>query len=693
MYRRVAALTTAALLSVFALFTVVSAQFKPDVFVLDQAVVDGMVKVSRAVINEPGWIVIHADNGGEIGAPIGQAPLTDGINAQVSVAVDVDSVTDALYAMLHTDAGVAGTYEFPDGPDVPLLVDGEMVSPAFAVMGIENTVVGTAINAGSFDTLVAAIEAAGLIETLQGDGPFTVFAPTDEAFAKLPAGTVDALLEDPETLSGVLLHHVVAEETLSNQLEDGLNLASIQGAPLTIAIDSVGPMVNGASITAADIEAFNGVIHVIDTVMLPPANGSGGDESSGTSESTSQETDSSTEESSEESTDSADFGDIVETAIAADGFNTLVAAVQAADLVATLQSEGPFTVLAPTDAAFAELPEDQLAALLESPDELADILLYHVIPGSTLSTDLVDGLEVATAQGASVTFGVGSSGATVNGSNILVADILASNGIIHAIDKVLLPPADGVEEAPTDGDDSSNADEDSEDSEDSQDGGNESDSEDTEESSADQGNNGATGDIISIASGSEDFSLLTTAIIAAGLETTLRGDGPFTVFAPNDDAFAKLPEGAVDALLADRDALIDLLFYHVVSGNLQSPGISDGLSVTTLQGSDIAFSVTANGVGVNDANVIAADVAATNGVIHVIDMVLLPVASQPEPTPVPPTPVPATPLPPTPTPDPNQPVTIPQTGGSFGGFGTTLPLVSLMLVALFAVALWERKVK
>ncbi|KQI69844.1 Nex18 symbiotically induced protein [Loktanella sp. 3ANDIMAR09] len=138
-----------------------------------------------------------------------------------------------------------------------------------AAHAAEKDIVDTAVEAGNFTTLVAAVEAAGLVETLKGEGPFTVFAPTDEAFAALPEGTVEGLLADPEALAAVLTYHVVPGAVMSTDLTDGMNAATVNGADVTITVgDSV--MVNDATVTTADIAASNGVIHVIDTVILPP---------------------------------------------------------------------------------------------------------------------------------------------------------------------------------------------------------------------------------------------------------------------------------------------------------------------------------------------------------------------------------------------------------------------------------------
>ena len=131
-------------------------------------------------------------------------------------------------------------------------------------------IVDTAVGAGSFGTLVAAVQAAGLVDTLKGDGPFTVFAPTDEAFAALPEGTVESLLkpENQDQLVAVLTYHVVAGKVMSTDLSNGMTAPTVQGSDVTIMTDG-GVTVDGAKVVAADVEATNGVIHVIDTVILP----------------------------------------------------------------------------------------------------------------------------------------------------------------------------------------------------------------------------------------------------------------------------------------------------------------------------------------------------------------------------------------------------------------------------------------
>lgn len=299
-------------------------------------------------------------------------------------------------------------------------------APAEAAPAAQD-IVDIAVGAGSFGTLVAAVQAAGLVETLKGEGPFTVFAPTDEAFAALPAGTVEALLADPEgQLTQILLYHVVPGKVMSSDLSDGMTAATAQGGEVSFSVADGAVKVNDATVVTADIEASNGVIHVIDTVILPPAEEAAASEA---------------EAAASEAEVAAPAGNIAEVAAAAGSFATLLAAVEAAGLVDELTGEGPFTVFAPTDDAFAALPEGTVESLLADPEgALRDILLYHVVAGKVMSTDLSDGMMADTLQGAPITVGIADGAVTINNANVVAADVEASNGVIHVIDAVILPP-------------------------------------------------------------------------------------------------------------------------------------------------------------------------------------------------------------------------------------------------------------
>lgn len=269
---------------------------------------------------------------------------------------------------------------------------------------------------------------------------------------------------------------------------------------------------------------------------------------------------------------SAGSKNIVETAVAAGKFNTLVTAVKAAGLAETLSGPGPFTVFAPTDEAFAKLPAGALDGLLKNPDQLKKVLLYHVVAGKVTAADVTKLSTAKTALGSSVAVDA-SNGVKINNATVAKADVMASNGVIHVIDTVLLPP----------------------------------------------------GDIIETATAAGSFKTLLTAIDAAGLTSTLKGEGPFTVFAPTDEAFAKLPAGALESLLKDKEQLKAVLTYHVVSGSVNSCDVSKLKAAQTVQGASVKIGTT-GGVTVDNAKVVKADVVAGNGIIHVIDTVLMPPA-------------------------------------------------------------------
>jgi transforming growth factor-beta-induced protein len=261
----------------------------------------------------------------------------------------------------------------------------------------------------NFSILVAALNKAGLANTLQGVGPFTVFAPTNAAFASLLSDLGISSLDDlsAETLKPILLYHVLSGKVLSTDLTDGY-VNTLSSGPdqtkISLEVDKQNVRLNGSSsITMADIKASNGVIHVIDKVLLPPT--------------------------------------VVGLAINNPAFSILVEAVVKADLAGTLSGTGPFTVFAPTNAAFEALfTQLGVAGIADlTKEQLTPILLYHVVSGNVLSTQLTTG-DVNTLNG-SLSVNVGSS-VTLNGSTqVVVADVQGTNGVVHAIDKVLLPAA------------------------------------------------------------------------------------------------------------------------------------------------------------------------------------------------------------------------------------------------------------
>lgn len=298
-----------------------------------------------------------------------------------------------------------------------------------------------AIAAGNpdFSTLVTLVTKAELVDALMADGPYTVFAPTNDAFAKVPQEVLDALLADPDLLKQVLLYHVVAGKVMAADVKDGASAATLQGEPVTFKVADGKVAVNDANVVSADIEAKNGVIHVIDSVIVPAAV-----LEALTKMSAAAATPAATEAAvaAPAAAPVAAEKDIVDTAVGAGSFNTLVALVKAAGLVDALKADGPFTVFAPTDEAFAKLPQAQVDALLADPKgALTQILLYHVVPGKVMAADVKDGAQAATLQGEPITFSVMDGKVMANAANVVAADVAATNGVIHVIDSVILPPS------------------------------------------------------------------------------------------------------------------------------------------------------------------------------------------------------------------------------------------------------------
>jgi len=287
----------------------------------------------------------------------------------------------------------------------------------------EADIVDTAVAAGDFNTLAELLTEAGLVETLKGEGPFTVFAPTDEAFAAVPAETLEALRANPDELVRVLTYHVVPGKVMAADVVNLESADTVAGVPVSISVSDGTVMVDGATVTATDIEATNGVIHVIDSVILPPAEGEMMDDSEMMEEPMAEM-------------------DIVDTAVAAGTFNTLAELLTEAGLVETLKGEGPFTVFAPTDEAFAAVPAETLEALRANPDELVRVLTYHVVPGSVMAADVVNLESADTVAGVPVSISVSDGTVMVDGATVTATDIQASNGVIHVIDAVILPPAE-----------------------------------------------------------------------------------------------------------------------------------------------------------------------------------------------------------------------------------------------------------
>jgi len=542
------------------------------------------------------------------------------------------------------------------------------IAAAYAVQTTAaDNIYETAAKSEDFTTLADAIKLAGLDDELSGNGPFTVFAPSDSAFDELPEELVTKLL-DPvwkPQLQNVLLYHVIPGEVRSTNLADGMTATTIIGEDITINLDPA--RVNNVTISTADIDADNGVIHGIDGVLTPVSVTS----------------------------------NVIDIIAGDDQFTTLLMALKLAGLDLPLMGDGPFTVFAPTNDAFDALPLALVDMLLlpANIEQLTNVLKYHVVTANADSPSLTSG-DIETLNGKSVEVDVSDMGITVGVANFVGPDMIAINGIIHAIDTVLMPPADIVaepeeesteptepegeatepeeeetepmeeltepeeetiepeeettepeeestepdeeltgpeeettepEEETAEPEEESTEPEDETTEPDEELTGPEEETTEPEEETAEPEEEPANEEnIVDIAAGDDRFTTLVKAVTAAGLAGALSGEGPFTVFAPTNDAFAALPEGTVESLLLPENvgALTDILKYHVVEANAPSTSLTSG-EIETLNGDSVNVAVSDGGVTVNGANVIIPDIIASNGIIHVIDAVLIPPSDEP----------------------------------------------------------------
>ena len=280
--------------------------------------------------------------------------------------------------------------------------------------------------------------------------------------------------------------------------------------------------------------------------------------------------------------------DIVSNVVTAPNLSTLVTAVKAADLVATLQEAGPFTVFGPDNDAFAKVDPTTLTTLLkpENKAKLAQLLTFHVVSGKFDTNSLKDGQKLKTVQGGILTVSKKNGMTMINGVKIITPDVYQSNGVAHVIDTVLMPDVVNVGGMPM----------------------------------------FANKDIVSNVVTAPNLSTLVTAVKAADLVTTLQGAGPFTVFGPDNDAFAKLPAGTVETLIKpeNKTTLAKILTYHVVAGKLDTASLSDGQMLKTVHGGSLKVSKKDGIVMINGAKIVSSDVYQSNGVAHVIDSVMIP---------------------------------------------------------------------
>ena len=508
------------------------------------------------------------------GTALDSAAATDAVGTTIEMAngdrVGVSAKNDSLF--LNLSKVTATDIQADNG--VIHVIDAVLMPPADATLS-ESTIINIAAADERFTTLVAALGATGLDTVLASDtDTFTVFAPTDAAFEAMGSANVTALLGDLDNLTEILQQHVITDaavDAVTAYSLSGNAATTVGGAEVPISISSKRELrVGGAKVIIADIHASNGVIHVIDTVIVGAA---------GLPTPTLN---------------------IVEVATAAGGFEILLELLSEAGLDGALtDADKSFTVFAPTDAAFHKLGVFPLAFLLGNPAILADTLLYHVYADSVV---LADGaisvaasdqsiLEMANAtaekSGGRTALSLSDTGLTVNLASVTSANVMASNGVIHVIDNVMLPP---------------------------------------------RSKGDVTTNIIDTAVAAGNFTFFVTALEMAGLVDALSDpDSNFTVFAPTNAAFHLLGDDALNALLADTEALTTLLTNHVIAGSTVDAVTAyslNGTMLETLSGNTVEVAIDDGSLLIQGAKVITSDIYTTNGIIHVIDRVITNPASE-----------------------------------------------------------------
>jgi uncharacterized surface protein with fasciclin (FAS1) repeats len=437
------------------------------------------------------------------------------------------------------------------------VVDRVLVPPNFPITLYSEDIVELAESQPDLSTLVQALVVGKLTDTLSRQGPYTVFAPTNEAFAKLPAADLQHLLANPTKLASLLEYHVLAGNFKMRDLMSVRSAKTLEGDVVTVAGSGSIVTVNNARVLKADVGATNGIVHFIDTVLMPP---NGLKLQTGTS---------------------SGIDNIVQLAQANPDLSTLVSALTAGGLTGTLAGTGPFTVVAPTNEAFSKIETKALNALLANKAALDKVLEYHVFAANFSMRELMAVKIAQTLEGESVEVSnPGSSVIKVNDARVLKADVYASNGIVHVIDTLLMPPS--LPPLPN------------------------------------------KVDIVKVATRNADLSTLVKALTTGKLVTTLEGKGPFTVFAPTNEAFARIPADKLAQLLGNQVLLDKLLEYHVLSGSFAMRDLMSAKVIRTLEQDDVIVRSMGNVIKVNNADVVTADVEATNGVVHVVDRVLVP---------------------------------------------------------------------
>ena len=397
------------------------------------------------------------------------------------------------------------------------------------------TVVENMQENGNFTTLTESLNSTGLTEALNATGPFTVFAPTDDAFGEMNSMAERRLMDDRENLTKVLQYHVVPGDLTNESLTNGMTLTTLAGVNLTVIVNETGTYINDAKL-GQEIDSTNGVVHAVDKVLVPR--------------------------------------NIVQTVDNDTNLTMLAEALDRTNLTEALNATGPFTVFAPTNAAFSNANET-VRGLMEkndtaSTEQLRQLLLYHVVPAKVVNGNGTENQTMDTLSGQRLVYRTNDSGVFINNNEVVKSNIIATNGVVYTIDSVLATPQT------------------------------------------------INMTLASNASLSRAYEVLSSA----NLTDTLNASGPFTVFVPNNEAFAMM--GNVPT---DEANLTAILTYHVLNGEMFSWQLENG-TVTTLNGQPLNVTVNhmENGTvwTVGNATIVTSDIICTNGVIHVIDKVLVP---------------------------------------------------------------------
>lgn len=435
-----------------------------------------------------------------------------------------------------------------------------MIDQVLAPSWVSNSIVDRAVAASNLGTLVDLVTLAELVEVLDGPGKYTVFAPTDDAFnallSALNVGVEYFTQDNPTFLAEVLTYHVVPGIFDAEKLVDGVALRTLQGERVFFEASDDGTIsVNGQEILGSAL-TNNGVVHIVGGVLAPstpfPA-----------------------------ATDDT----LVDVAVGLpELFSTLVSLVTQADLAAFLSQPLSFTVFAPVNDAFGELDPELVAALQTRPYKmhLRSVLSYHVLEGAVFAEDIQDGMMAETLIGDSLTLSISEEGVFVNGNaQVVSADVTADNGVIHVIDKVLLPPWTG--QTCTD-----------------------------------------------VAASDEKLSTLVLLLSMVGLDDLLSRPGPFTVLAPVNEAFASFLDdinndvAGLQQLENRFGTVTNLLQYHLFDGIYDSEALKEEPIITTKFGYRVGFKFSDNELTVQGATFNTTDIVAGNGIIHIINGMSLP---------------------------------------------------------------------